>query len=92
MRAPYTVTLTQVDDGTIITQVGCKTIVFTSPGTLVSALARYFTDPELTIKEFSETHGWALAEASYAPPVGLVSDTETAYANTAIRGSIGRGL
>lgn len=58
MNAPYAVTLTQVDDGSFIVQVGCKTIVFQTVDALLPALRGYFEHPEHTIETYSKKHGW----------------------------------
>lgn len=68
MRAYYQVTLTQVDDGTVIAKVGCKTLTFTSGPAALEAVRRYFENPDEIIKEFSARYGWSLNEP--APPPG----------------------
>lgn len=68
MRAPYPVTLTQVDDNSIIVQVGCKTVVYNSHATLFNDIERYFIRPDETIAEFSMKFGWDL-NAPPAPPI-----------------------
>lgn len=69
MRAPYPVTLTQVDDGSVVVQVGCKILVFENAEAAGSSLIGYFNNPEDTIKAFSARYGWNLNEP-VAPAVG----------------------
>lgn len=68
MRAPYLVTITQLDDKTFVVQVGCKSLSFTAfPAT---ELSRYFENPDAVIVEYSKRFGWNLNEP--AAPMAAV--------------------
>lgn len=68
MRAPYSVTITQVDDRSLLVQVGCKTLAYPIRDLehFLADLALYITDPEHAIKAMSERHGWATGEVQEA--------------------------
>jgi hypothetical protein len=56
--APYTVTITQADDRTLIVHVGCKTLTFPDNDTLLYELRRYLEDPSTAIHEYAARYGW----------------------------------
>lgn len=58
MKAPYAVMLSQLDDGSIHVHVGCREFSYRSPHELVEDLVAYFSDPQATMKRFSEKFEW----------------------------------
>lgn len=60
MRAPYDITIRQVDNGGFSVNVGCKTLVYTTLGEMANDLCLYFNSPDETIKRLSAAHGWAI--------------------------------
>jgi len=58
VKAPYAVTINQLDDESFLVYVGCKTLTFVNLMDLVTHLRRFYTDPEATIREFEARFGW----------------------------------
>jgi hypothetical protein len=80
VKAPYDVTLSQCDDGSIIVRVGCKVITFVNTAEMTVHLHRYFTDPEATIREFEARYGWKTDVGEFARihiPPGTLNSTPT---------------
>jgi len=68
VKAPYTVALTQLDDGSILAQIGCKTLSYRPSDPILADLTAYFNDPQATIKRFSEAFGWAIEQTGAPMP------------------------
>jgi hypothetical protein len=69
MKVLYEVRLTQVDNGGLIVNVGCKTLVFTSVAIAMQELSLFFENPDATIDEYAKRYGWAReAPAPASPP------------------------
>lgn len=67
MRAPYDVTISQVDDGSFIVRVGCMTLTFIDAPTLLANLKNYYADPKETIAQYEKAFGWP--QPCYPEPI-----------------------
>lgn len=71
-KVPWGITLTQVDNGGLIVQVGCKHLVFEDPLMAIRELGRLYEQPNSVIEEYSRKYGW--------PTEALVNRREEAAA------------
>ena len=51
---PHTVSITASDNGGLIVMIGCVTMTYTDPDTLLQDLARYLRDPEEIEQQYRE--------------------------------------
>jgi hypothetical protein len=59
VKAPWPVTITQLDDGSLLVSVGCKTMSYWDHAAFHADLRDYFEAPEATIKGISKRYGWS---------------------------------
>jgi hypothetical protein len=67
VKAPWPVTITALDDGSLLVSVGCKTMSYWDHAAFHADLRDYFEAPEATIKGMSKRYRWAIGQPGGQP-------------------------